>query len=92
MQGFWDMIEIDFSSYDLNSPRDRRALLLKIPPSREVVKKYHPELLDLFRREMSIDALAAYGGHPSAYLKSDQPTVQGFGTLMQNFRADHYSI
>jgi hypothetical protein len=47
------MIEIEFSSYDLNSPRDRRALLLKIPPNREVVRKYHPELLDLFRREMS---------------------------------------
>lgn len=47
------MIEIDFSAHDLNSPRDRRALLLKIPPNREVVRKYHPELLDLFRREMS---------------------------------------
>lgn len=47
------MIEIDFSSYDLNNPRQRRALLLKIPPSREVVRKYHAELLDLFRREMT---------------------------------------
>ena len=46
------MTEIEFSSYDLNSPRDRRTLLLKILPNREVVKKYHPELLDLFRREM----------------------------------------
>jgi hypothetical protein len=47
------VIEIDFSSYDRNSPRGRRALLLKIPPNREVVRKYHPELLDFFRREMS---------------------------------------
>jgi hypothetical protein len=47
------MIEIDFSSYDLDSPRGRRALLLNIPPNREVAGKYHPELLDLFRREMN---------------------------------------
>ena len=46
------MIDINFSSYDLNSPRDRRALLLKIPPKREVLRAHHPELLDLFRREM----------------------------------------
>lgn len=47
------MIEIDFSLHDLNSPRGRRALLLKIPPNRDVVRKYHSELVDLFRREMS---------------------------------------
>jgi len=34
--------------------------------------------------------LAAFNGHPSAYLKAKNPVVQGFGTLMQNFRADHY--
>ena len=34
--------------------------------------------------------MAAYNGHPSAYLKAKSPVVQGFGTLMQNFRADHY--
>jgi hypothetical protein len=34
--------------------------------------------------------LAAHDGRPSAYLKAQNPVVQGFGTLMQNFRADHY--
>jgi hypothetical protein len=40
--------------------------------------------------EAGIDELAKYNGHPSAYLKAKNPVVQGFGTLMQNFRADHY--
>jgi hypothetical protein len=40
--------------------------------------------------ESGIDELAAHDGHPSAYLKAQNPVVQGFGTLMQNFRADHY--
>jgi hypothetical protein len=40
--------------------------------------------------ESGIDALAAYNGHPSAYLRAKTPIVQGFGTLMQDFRADHY--
>ena len=31
-----------------------------------------------------------YDGHPSAYLKAKMPGVEGFGTLMQDFRADHY--
>jgi len=47
------MPDIDFSAYDLGSPLERGALLLKIPPDREIVRKYHPELLDLFRREMA---------------------------------------
>ena len=29
-------------------------------------------------------------GHPSAYLRSNTQIVEGFGTLMQDFRADHY--
>ena len=40
--------------------------------------------------ESGIDALAAHNSRPSAYLKSKQPIVHGFGTLMQAFRADHY--
>lgn len=40
--------------------------------------------------ESGIDALAAHNSRPSAYLKSKQPIVHGFGTLMQDFRADHY--
>ena len=40
--------------------------------------------------ESGIDALAAHKGHPSAYLKATKPVVNGFGTLMQDFRADHY--
>jgi len=47
------MAEIDFSSYDLDSPLHRRALLLNMPPDRDVVRKHHAELLDLFRREMT---------------------------------------
>jgi hypothetical protein len=40
--------------------------------------------------ESGIDALATYNGHPSAYLKAKTPNIEGFGTLMQDFRADHY--
>ena len=41
--------------------------------------------------ECGIDSFAAHNGHPSAYLKSKSPFVQGFGTLMQDFRAEHYT-
>jgi hypothetical protein len=40
--------------------------------------------------ESGRDAAAAYNGHPSAYLRAKASSVDGFGTLMQNFRADHY--
>jgi hypothetical protein len=40
--------------------------------------------------EVGIDAQAAYGGHPSAYLKSKVPDTGGFGTLMQSLRAANY--
>jgi len=40
--------------------------------------------------ESGIDTLATFNGHPSAYLKAKVPSVEGFGTLMQDFRADHY--
>ena len=40
--------------------------------------------------ESGLDSQAVYNGHPSAYLKSKQPVVEGFGTLMQDIRADHY--
>jgi hypothetical protein len=40
--------------------------------------------------ESGIDPLAAHNSLPSAYLKSKQPDVRGFGTLMQDFRADRY--
>lgn len=40
--------------------------------------------------ETGIDVLAAYNGHPSAYLQANVPIVDGFGTLMQDFRPDHY--
>ena len=40
--------------------------------------------------ESGIDTVAAYNGHPSAYLKAKVSSVEGFGTLMQDFRADHY--
>ena len=41
--------------------------------------------------ESGIDTLATFNGHPSAYLKAKVPNVEGFGTLMQDFRADHYT-
>ena len=37
-----------------------------------------------------LDDMAGFQGHPSAYLKSNVAAVAGFGTLMQDFRADHY--
>jgi hypothetical protein len=40
--------------------------------------------------ESGIDTQATYDGHPSAFLKAKMPGVEGFGTLMQDFRADHY--
>ncbi len=40
--------------------------------------------------ESGVDTQTAYSGHPSAYLKAKVPSVDGFGTLMQDFRADHY--
>ncbi len=40
--------------------------------------------------DSGIDAQATYNGHPSAYLKATTSSVEGFGTLMQDFRADHY--
>ena len=40
--------------------------------------------------EVGVDAQAAYDGHPSAYLKAKVSDTGGFGTLMQDFRADKY--
>jgi hypothetical protein len=40
--------------------------------------------------ESGFDAQVVYAGHPSAYLKAKTSSVEGFGTLMQDFRADHY--
>jgi hypothetical protein len=47
------MVEIDFSSYDFATPLGRRAALMRIPPDRAVARRYHSELLELFRREMA---------------------------------------
>ena len=43
--------------------------------------------------ETGIDATVNYNAHPAAYLKSKSSAVvgdEGFGTLMQSFRADQY--
>ncbi len=40
--------------------------------------------------DAGIDAPVSYDGHPSAYLKSKDVQIDGFGTLMQQFRADRY--
>jgi hypothetical protein len=40
--------------------------------------------------ESGIDIQMPYNGHSSAFLKATAPRVEGFGTLMQDFRADHY--
>jgi hypothetical protein len=41
--------------------------------------------------EAGVDASAEYNTHSSAYLKSRNPAVDGFGTLMQDFSADKYA-
>ena len=40
--------------------------------------------------EAGVDADQLYQGHASAFLKSRTPSVDGFGTLMQSVRAEHY--
>jgi len=40
--------------------------------------------------EAGVDPGQAYEGHRSAYLKSKQLSVDGFGTLMQQFTAEQY--
>ncbi|MGC2849482.1 MAG: hypothetical protein WB556_05785, partial [Candidatus Acidiferrum sp.] len=40
--------------------------------------------------ETGVDPGQAYQGHRSAYLKSKEPSVDGFGTLMQRFSAEEY--
>jgi hypothetical protein len=40
--------------------------------------------------EAGVDPGQAYQGHRSAYLKSKQLSVDGFGTLMQQFTAEQY--
>jgi hypothetical protein len=40
--------------------------------------------------ESGLDPAAVHNHHLSAYLKAKSPSTDGFGTLMQNFRADHY--
>lgn len=40
--------------------------------------------------EAGVDAEHAYQGHVSAFLKSKQSSVDGFGTLMQSIRAEQY--
>ena len=37
-----------------------------------------------------VDQTLTYQGHPSAYLKAGLSATEGFGTLMQNFRAAQY--
>jgi hypothetical protein len=46
------MAETDFGSYDPSSPRARYERLLHLAPDRATARKHHPELLDIFRREM----------------------------------------
>jgi hypothetical protein len=40
--------------------------------------------------EAGVDAEQLYQGHASAFLKSRARSVDGFGTLMQSVRAEHY--
>jgi hypothetical protein len=40
--------------------------------------------------ETGVDSEQVYNGHPSAFVKSKQPAIEGFGTLMQQFKADQY--
>jgi hypothetical protein len=41
--------------------------------------------------ECDVDVQALYNGLPSAYLKAKKPVVDGFGTLMQDFRTGQYA-
>jgi hypothetical protein len=38
-----------------------------------------------------VDPQVAHGGHPSAFLKAQKTDAEGFGTLMQDFRAQKYA-
>ena len=40
--------------------------------------------------ESGVDAEALRAGHPSAYLKAKSAEVDGFGTLMQDYRVNQY--
>jgi hypothetical protein len=40
--------------------------------------------------ETGVDKQQTHNGHPSAYLKAKKVEIEGFGTLMQDFRADRY--
>jgi len=40
--------------------------------------------------ETGVDAQAGLNGRPSASLKSKKPAIEGFGTLMQEFKAEQY--
>lgn len=40
--------------------------------------------------EAGVDAGQVYQGHRSAYLRSKELSVDGFGTLMQQFKAEQY--
>ena len=40
--------------------------------------------------DTGVDGQASYNGHPSAFLKSKDLRIDGFGTLMQQIRAEHY--
>jgi hypothetical protein len=40
--------------------------------------------------EVGVDTSQTYQGHTSAYLKSKQASVDGFGTLMQSINAEQY--
>ena len=40
--------------------------------------------------DSGVDAQTAYNNKPSGYLKSKKAAIEGFGTLMQNFKADQY--
>lgn len=41
--------------------------------------------------DSGLDPSATHNNSPSAFLKAKSASIDGFGTLMQEFRADHYS-
>ena len=46
------MSDIDFSSYDFSNAGARQECLKSIPPDRATAKRFHRELLDIFRHEI----------------------------------------
>jgi hypothetical protein len=71
------MTEINFTAYDFDTARGRRAVIKAIPPDRDTVRRYHPQLIDLFRRELDWRRHAERDPN----FKDDDPELGAFENL-----------